>query len=206
MSMTPASVGEESRMRDSPPPRTRICPGNCPAISRLVGIGDDLGYSAEPDRRGQVDVGLQQDGDGAQSRQRGDSHQGAWPGFHQDADVLALGEPRPRSGHARRCRCAGSPLRRYARVRRRFLFGASSGLFVDDPAQRDPGVVVDLAQSGAEFGRSRRPMRTSDLFAATGRGAGGAAVQASTPHLEASPSPCISRELRATPGSVGSSG
>ena len=124
--------------------------GQLPRCLEVGRVGDDLTDSPEPDRGSQVGVGLQQDRDGSQPRQRGDGHQRAWPGFHQHADMFALTHPDlDEAAHD----VVDAPVDRLVGVHtsveeQEFALRRIVGLFADDPAQRDPGVVVDLAQSG----------------------------------------------------------
>ena len=124
--------------------------GQLPRGLEIGRVGDDLAHSPEPDRSGQVDVGLQQHSDGAQPGQRCDGHQRARPGFHQHANVFALTHPdRDQAAH----HIVDTPVHRFVGVNasieeQEFAVGSIVSLFADDPAERDPGVVVDLAQSG----------------------------------------------------------
>ena len=130
--------------------------GQLPGGLEVGGVGDDLGHSPEPDRRGQVDVGLHQHRDGAQPRQRGDGHQRAGPGLHQHADAVALAHPDlDQAAHD----VVDAPVDRLVGVhasveQQEFALRRVVRLLVDDAAQRDPGVVVDLAQSGQTRQRS----------------------------------------------------
>ena len=113
----------------------------------IGGVGDDLGHSPEPDLGSQVGVRLQQNRDGAQPRQRGDGDQRARPGLHQHADVFTLAHTdRDQAAH----HIVDTTVHRLVGVNatveeQEFTVRRVVRLFTDNAAQRDSGVVVDLA-------------------------------------------------------------
>ena len=121
-----------------------------PRRLEIAGVGDDVGNPAEPRGLGQVGVGGHQHGDRAEPRQRRDRDQRAGPGLHQDADVRALAhadldEPADDVVDAAVHRLVGV----HAAVEQQELaVGRRRGLLGHDPAERDAGVVVDLAEPG----------------------------------------------------------
>ncbi|CFS07179.1 Uncharacterised protein [Mycobacterium tuberculosis] len=113
-------------------------------------VGQDLGHSPEPDRRGQVGVWPHHHGNRSQPRQRGDGDQRAGPSLHQHADTVTL--PHPDRDEATND-IVDPPVYRLIGVhapveQQEFTLRGIVCLFVDDAAQRDPGVVVELTQPG----------------------------------------------------------
>ena len=113
-------------------------------------VGDDVRYRAQPGRGHQVGVGWHQHRDRAEARERGDRDQRAGPGLHQHADVRAL-------PHADLDQAADDVVDAavhrlvgvHAAVEQQGLpVGQVAGLLGHEPAERDPGVVVDLAEPG----------------------------------------------------------
>ena len=116
---------------------------------QIARVGDDLRYRPEPRRGGQVDVWRHQNRNGAQPRQRGDRDERAGAGLHQHADVRTL-------SHADLDQAADdvvdAAVHRFVGVdaaveQQALALGYVAGLLGHDAAKRDPGVVVDLAES-----------------------------------------------------------
>ena len=113
-------------------------------------VGDDVGDRTEPGGGHQVGVGWHQHGHRAQARECGDRDERAGPRLHQHTDVRAL-------PHADLDQAADdvvdAAIHRLVGVdatveQQGLAVGEIAGLLGHEPAQRDPGVVVDLAQPG----------------------------------------------------------
>ncbi len=122
------------------------------------GVGEDLGHSPEPHRGGQVGVGPHHHRDGAQAGQRGDGHQRAGPGLHQHADPVALAHPDLDEAADD---VVDAPVHRLVGMhppveQQEFALRGVVRLLLDDAAQRDPGVVVDLPQPDQSWQRAGR--------------------------------------------------
>ncbi len=121
-------------------------------------VGDDLGDAAEPGRLLEVGVRRHQDRDRTQSGQRRDGDQGTRAGVHQHPHPGALANPDlDQSPH----HVVDAPVDRPIGVhppveQQEFTIRSLFGLLGDDPAQRDPGVVVDLAEAHQPGQRARR--------------------------------------------------
>ena len=163
----------------------------------------------EPDRRRQVDVGRHQHGDGAQPGQRGDRDQRAGPGLHQHADPVALAHPDlDQAAHDVVDAAVDRLVGVHAAVEQQeFALGRVVRLLVDDAAQRDSGVVVDLAEPGQPRQRAGRldGQRAHRLVGGDHR-VGRAASQCQRQPRTPRPRRARCRELNATPLSVGSAG
>ena len=121
-------------------------------------VGDDLGHRAEPRRGRKVGVGRHQHGHRAEPGQRRDRHQRAGPRLHQHTDMGALpNTDLDQAAHdvvdAAVDRLVGvdAPVEQQA-----FAVRRAAGLLGHDPAERDPGVVVDLPEPGQPRQRADR--------------------------------------------------
>ena len=150
MSMTSASPRQvqiaRSRRRRAPAPGT----GSRRAASRLLGSVMISVTPPEPDRRGQVGVGRHQHRHRAQPRQRGDGDQRTGPGLHQHTDAIALAHADlDQAAHDVVDAAVDRLVGVHAPVEQQELaVRGIARLLVDDAAQRDPGVVVDLPEPG----------------------------------------------------------
>ena len=132
----------------------RPAPAPGPAIgraaSRLVGSVRISVTPPEPDRRGQIGVRPHHHGNRAQPGQRGDRHQRTGSGLHQHAHPVALAHPDLDQATND---VVDAPVHGLVGVhapveQQEFALRGVVCLFVDDAAQRDPGVIVDLSQPG----------------------------------------------------------
>ena len=167
------------------------------------GVGDDLGDAAEPDRPREVGVGRHQDGDRAEPRQRGDGDQRAGPGLHQHTDAVALAHTDlDQAAHDVVDAAVDRLVGVHAAVEQQELaVGCVVGLLVDDAAQRDAGVVVDLAEPGQPRQRAgglHGQRRASTCWPRRRRSAAPRASDTASP--EASPTPCIEPRAQRHPG------
>ena len=102
--------------------------------------------AAEPGRLGKVGVGGHQHRDRAEPGQRRDRDQRAGPRLHQHADMRALADTDVDEAADDVVDAAVDGLVGvHAPVEQQeFAVGRAAGLLGHDPAERDPGVVVDL--------------------------------------------------------------
>ena len=172
-------------------------------------VGDDLRHPAEPGRGGQVGVGRHQHRHRAEARQRGDRDERAGPGLHQHADVGALPHADlDQAAHHIVDAAVDGLVGVHAAVEQQALpVGYVARLLGHDAAQRDPGVVVDLAEARQPAASVREVSTASvraDLLAAT---SASAAVRARLNAISvAAAAPCATRELSDTPLSLCSAG
>ena len=113
-------------------------------------IGDHLGDAAEAGRLGEIGVRRHQHRDGAEPGQGGDRDERRGPGVHQHPDPHTLAHADVNQAAHHVVDAAVDPLVGvHPPVEEQELaIGSPVGLLIDDAAQRDSGVIVDLAEPG----------------------------------------------------------
>ena len=147
---------------------------------QVRGVGDHVGDPAQPDRGGEVGVRRYQHRHGAESRERGDRDEGTGSGVHQHADPGALPHAHlDQAAHHVVDALIDCPVGVDASFEEQeFTVRRGVGLLGDDAAQRDSGVIVDLAEADqarqCAHGLHRQ---RADRLVGTVDGLGGAAGQ-----------------------------
>ena len=121
-------------------------------------VGDDLRHGAESHNGREVGVGRHQHRHRTKARQRRDRHQRTGPRLHQHADMCALPHADlDQAAHHIVDATIDRFIGMHAAVEQQaFASRRTAGLLGHDPAERDPGVVVDLPQAGQPGQRADR--------------------------------------------------